>query len=267
MTARTTRSLLLVDAAWRLLGGIGVALMLSSLAVVAAEEADDSAENTTDEADEPGEGEEVTYQRYDYPFQPKPLEERGDIFLSIIDRVAAEREIAALREAESNLPVVDGPEIEVTTGPVDDQADAEAHAAAILEEIRAHYTARNWRLALDASKRRLVELERLSARFNESTTLQRSVVMVRNYAQQAEEKVLYEEARTAFNALELRIVGIIWAEDQDSLAIIAGEPVARGVNDRVRGTVIQSIDRNQVSFLFAYNRRKYTFLRYIGEDF
>ena len=108
-------------------------------------------------------------------------------------------------------------------------------------------------------------MERLSLRYQKSEVLSRSVVMVRNYAQLAEEKVLYEEPEY-FNALDLRIEGIIWSEGQSSLAIIAGEPIARGVQDRVRGTVIQAIDRNQVSS-FPYNRRKYTFLRYIGEDF
>jgi hypothetical protein len=88
---------------------------------------------------------------------------------------------------------------------------------------------------------------------------------IKRYQTQAEEAKIYEEAQAKFDALGLRIEGILWSAT-GSLAVISGEPRARAINDRVKDCVIISIDTNRVDFLFHYNRRRFEFQRYVGED-
>ena len=91
------------------------------------------------------------------------------------------------------------------------------------------------------------------------------VEKIKRYQTQAEEAKIYEEAQAKFDALGLRIEGILWSAT-GSLAVISGEPRARAINDRVKDCVIISIDTNRVDFLFHYNRRRFEFQRYVGED-
>jgi len=88
---------------------------------------------------------------------------------------------------------------------------------------------------------------------------------IKRYQTQAEEAKIYEEAQAKFDALGLRIEGILWSAT-GSLAVISGEPRARAINDRVKDCVIISIDTNRVDFLYHYNRRRFEFQRYVGED-
>ena len=88
---------------------------------------------------------------------------------------------------------------------------------------------------------------------------------IKRYQTQAEEAKIYEEAQAKFDALNLRIEGILWSAT-GSLAVISGEPRARAINDRVKDCVIISIDTNRVDFLYHYNRRRFEFQRYVGED-
>ena len=88
---------------------------------------------------------------------------------------------------------------------------------------------------------------------------------IKRYQTQAEDARIYEEAQAKFDALGLKIEGVLWSAT-GSLAVISGEPRARAINDRVKDCVIISIDTNRVDFLYHYNRRRFEFQRYVGED-
>ena len=87
----------------------------------------------------------------------------------------------------------------------------------------------------------------------------------KRYRTQAEEAKIYEEAQAKFDALGLKIEGILWSATS-SMAIVGGETRALKLNDRVKDCVIINIDTNRVDFLFHYNRRRFEFQRYVGED-
>ena len=88
---------------------------------------------------------------------------------------------------------------------------------------------------------------------------------MKRYRAQAEEAKIFEEAQEKFDALGLRVEGILWSP-VGSLAVINGEPRARAINERVKDCVIINIDTNRVDFLFHYNRRRFEFQRYVGEE-
>lgn len=86
----------------------------------------------------------------------------------------------------------------------------------------------------------------------------------KRYHTQATEAKEYEEAQAKFDALGLKIEGILWSPE-GSLAVINGEPRALKINERAKDCVIINIDTNRVDFLFHYNRRRFEFQRYVGE--
>jgi hypothetical protein len=102
-------------------------------------------------------------------------------------------------------------------------------------------------------------------KYEENEAVRKEIERVKGFRTQAEEAKIREEAQAKFDALDLRIEGILWSPEQ-SLAVISGEPRARGINERVKDCVIINIDTNRVDFLFHYNRRRFEFQRYVGEQ-
>ena len=96
--------------------------------------------------------------------------------------------------------------------------------------------------------------------------VQAAATRITTYRDQAEEALTRNEAQEQFDALGLRIEGILWSEGGSRLAIIAGEPRAVGVNERVKDCVIINIDTDRVDFRFHYKRKRFEFPRYVGED-
>jgi hypothetical protein len=117
----------------------------------------------------------------------------------------------------------------------------------------------------DAIKAAEASLKRLEPRVGEDSTIAQIVQKMKRYREQAVEAKILEEAQAKFDALGLRIEGILWSPS-GSLAVINGEPRARAINERVKDCVIINIDTNRVDFLFHYNRRRFEFQRYVGED-
>ena len=82
----------------------------------------------------------------------------------------------------------------------------------------------------------------------------------------AEDALMRVEAEESFDSLGLKVEGILWSENGTRLALIAGEPHALAVNDRVKDCVIVVIDTDRVEFRYHYKRKRFEFPRYVGED-
>lgn len=96
--------------------------------------------------------------------------------------------------------------------------------------------------------------------------VQAAMTRITTYRDQADEAITRNEAQEQFDALGLKIEGILWSEGGSRLAIIAGESRAIGVNERVKDCVIINIDTDRVDFRFHYKRKRFEFPRYVGED-
>lgn len=120
--------------------------------------------------------------------------------------------------------------------------------------------ARRWDEGIQECDIGLKALEKYAANDVAKEYLQR----FKDYRLQIEEAKIYEEAQASFDALGLKVEGILWAPE-GSLAVIGGEPRALKINEKARDCVIINIDTNRVDFLFIHNRRRFEFQRYVGE--
>ncbi|MDA3961862.1 MAG: hypothetical protein PF961_13820 [Planctomycetota bacterium] len=189
-------------------------------------------------------------------------EERRDVFLSMVDVLKAERQLDDILNENDNVVQTPGgsPVVPIDA---DDKGAAVEWAKQAVAEVETHIRNESWERAMDTAERHLNRLSAFLEKFPREGALTESETMLRQYYVLAENKKLYEEARAQFEALGLRIEGIIWSAEQPSLAIISGEPVARGINDRVRGTVIKNIDQNRVDFMYSYRQRRFHFQLYL----
>ncbi len=104
------------------------------------------------------------------------------------------------------------------------------------------------------------------ARFSDDEEVNRVIERLKHYQVQADEAKTYEEAQAKFDALGLKVEGILWDPQKGSMAVIGGEGRALRLNDRVKDCVIINIDTNRVDFLFHFNRKRFEFQRFVGED-
>lgn len=91
------------------------------------------------------------------------------------------------------------------------------------------------------------------------------VVSIRTYRAQAEEAKVRDDAQLAFDALKLRILGVLWSQDGARMALVDGENRALVVNDRVKDCVIINIDQDRVDFRFHFGRRRFEFPVYVEQ--
>lgn len=147
-------------------------------------------------------------------------------------------------------------------GPGDDIAGLRQWAKEELARVESFIFERKWDDALKATE---ADLKKLQPRVGEDAVIAQITEKLKRYRAQAEEAKIFEEAQAKFDALGLRVEGILWSP-AGSLAVISGEPRARAINERVKDCVIINIDTNRVDFLFHYNRRRFEFQRYVGED-
>jgi len=153
------------------------------------------------------------------------------------------------------------------TGPTgkpvgDDIAGLRQWAKDELARIESFIFERKWDDALKATE---ADIKKLQPRVGEDSIIAQITEKMKRYRAQAEEAKIFEEAQAKFDALGLQVEGILWSPS-GSLAVISGEPRARAINERVKDCVIINIDTNRVDFLFHYNRRRFEFQRYVGED-
>ena len=146
--------------------------------------------------------------------------------------------------------------------PGDDLAQLREWAKQELARVETFIFERKWDDALKATE---TDLKKLQPRVGDDATIAQITEKLKRYRAQAEEAKIFEEAQAKFDALGLKVEGILWSP-AGSLAVISGEPRARAINERVKDCVIINIDTNRVDFLFHYNRRRFEFQRYVGEE-
>lgn len=147
-------------------------------------------------------------------------------------------------------------------GPSDEIDKLREWAKGELARVEAFIFERKWDDALKATE---ADLKKLQPRVGDDSTISQITEKLKRYRAQAEEAKIFEEAQAKFDALGLKVEGILWSP-AGSLAVISGEPRARAINERVKDCVIINIDTNRVDFLFHYNRRRFEFQRYVGEE-
>ncbi|MCK6490172.1 MAG: hypothetical protein L6R48_17945 [Planctomycetes bacterium] len=149
-----------------------------------------------------------------------------------------------------------------------DVSDALAWATAELDRIESLVAQRHFEDALKSTEAAAKRLDR----FANEAGVDKVIVRLKVFRDQALEALIRNEAQAAFDALALRIDGILWAENGTRLAIMRGEPRAVGVNDRVKDCTVINIDTDRVDFRFHYRSsrseqsRRFEFPRYVGED-
>lgn len=185
----------------------------------------------------------------------EPPAGRPDIFVDLEQKLELERTLletpAATVAVQNVLPSGDAAKIDAAL----EWGRREA------ERIEAMVLARKWDDAITASDNAVKALEKYQA----NPGVQELIERFKRYRQQAEEAKIYEEAQATFDALGIKVEGILWSPD-GSLAVLAGEPRALKINDRSKDCVIINIDTNRVDFLFHYKRRRFEFQRYVGEE-
>lgn len=192
------------------------------------------------------------------PFSQLAEEEKWTFVPS--DRADIFRDLEAILQGELDTKTVKN-----TTGAkplTDDIPGLREWAKGELARVESFIFERKWD---DAIKSTEAGLKRLQPRVGEDSTIAQITEKMKRYRAQAEEAKIFEEAQAKFDALGLQIEGILWSP-AGSLAVISGEPRARAINERVKDCVIINIDTSRVDFLFHYNRRRFEFQRYVGED-
>ncbi|MBA3707921.1 MAG: hypothetical protein H0W83_03760 [Planctomycetes bacterium] len=127
--------------------------------------------------------------------------------------------------------------------------------------IEGFMSQRKWE---DAIKVADIEIKQLQV--SDDPEIVKYIATIKGYRDQAQDALTRDEAQAAFDALGLKVVGIMWSETGTRLALIAGEPRALGINDRVKDCVIINIDTDRVDFRYHFKRKRFEFPRYVGED-
>ncbi len=144
----------------------------------------------------------------------------------------------------------------------ENQEDISAYYKRQIERIDGLINERKWE---DALRQTDEAIKKISARAltPEFTNM---LSVLHGYEDQIKDALERDEAEARFDSLHLKIEGILWAQDGPRLVLIEGEPRPLGLNDRVKDCVIINIDTDRVDFRFHYNRKRFEFPRYVGED-
>lgn len=197
----------------------------------------------------------------DGPFSQLAEEEKWT-FDPPVNRQDIFYDLEALLESQLGTELVNQKQQPGGQRPSDEIEALREWAKAELARIETFIFERKWDDALKATE---TDLKKLQPRVGDDATIAQITEKMKRYRAQAEEAKIFEEAQAKFDALGLRVEGILWSPS-GSLAVISGEPRARALNERVKDCVIINIDTNRVDFLFHYNRRRFEFQRYVGED-
>jgi hypothetical protein len=171
-------------------------------------------------------------------------------------------DLEAMLESQLGIEIANQKSDPGLRGPGDDLEALREWAKRELTRVEGFIFERKWDDALKATE---VDIKKLQPRSGDDSTIAQITEKLKRYRAQAEDAKIYEEAQAKFDALGLRVEGILWSP-AGSLAVISGEPRARAINERVKDCVIINIDTNRVDFLFHYNRRRFEFQRYVGEE-
>ena len=179
-----------------------------------------------------------------------------------VNRVDIFYDLEAMLEKQFGSELVDQRIIPGVRAPGDEINQLREWAKGELSRIEGFIFERKWD---DALKTTESGIKKLQPRVGDDSAIAQITDKMKRYRAQAEEAKIFEEAQEKFDALGLRVEGILWSP-VGSLAVINGEPRARAINERVKDCVIINIDTNRVDFLFHYNRRRFEFQRYVGEE-
>ncbi len=127
--------------------------------------------------------------------------------------------------------------------------------------VRQLIGARRYEEAMRAADATLKQLEPHLLR----TDVAPLIVSIRTYRAQAEEAKIRDDAQAAFEALKIRVLGILWSQDGSRMAIVDGESRAVIVNDRVKDCAVINIDQDRVDFRFVFGRRRFEFPVYVAD--
>ncbi len=185
-------------------------------------------------------------------WQFEPVSGRIDPFFDREAVLKAEAEIRQAQEKESA-------ETAATANP---NADIMAYAAAELTRVNGLLANQKYEEAIRIADAALKRLEKNA----DLPEIQAFSTQIQASRDQADNALTRNEAQAQFDALGLRIEGILWSESGNRLAILSGESRAVGINERVKDCVIINIDTDRVDFRFHYKRKRFEFPRYVGED-
>jgi hypothetical protein len=185
-------------------------------------------------------------------WQFEPLPGRIDPFYDRESVLRVERELRDLQEKESQQ----------ATAAVNPNADVLVYAAAEQSRIESLVAAKRFEEAIRTADLALKRLERNA----DLPEVQAAMARITTFRDQADDALTRDEAQAQFDALGLKIEGILWSETGTRLVILTGEAKAVGVNERVKDCVIINIDTDRVDFRFHYKRKRFEFPRYVGED-
>ena len=177
---------------------------------------------------------------------------RPDIFFDFQQQLVLEKG-SAIRIPDSTGVHVEDPKA------VEDPADIAKEA---VQRIEVFMSQRKWDEAIKVCDQATKKLANVIGNAEVAKYLQ----VIKGYQDQAQDALLRYEAQAAFDALNLKVEGILWSENGPRLTLITGEPRAVGVNDRVKDCVIINIDTDRVDFRYHYKRKRFEFPRYVGED-
>lgn len=128
--------------------------------------------------------------------------------------------------------------------------------------IRQLVAARKYEDAMKAADNALKPLEP----FLSKPEISSIIVSIRTYRAQAEEAKVRDDAQAAFEALKIRVLGVLWSQDGQRMTIVDGENRALSVNDRVKDCVVINIDQDRVDFRFVFGRRRFEFPVYVDQS-
>jgi len=192
----------------------------------------------------------------DWAFNPTPG--RPDVFYDYQSFLTLTQEMRAQEEsseaARTGLPTM-------TTGQATSETAIELGKATIvqLDLLLGQHKYEDAEKIADASLKKLEP-------FSSNAEINHYIERIKADHDLAEDALLRVEAEESFDSLGLKVEGILWSENGTRLALIAGEPHALAVNDRVKDCVIVVIDTDRVEFRYHYKRKRFEFPRYVGED-
>lgn len=189
----------------------------------------------------------------------RPSIGRPDVFIDLEALLVAQK-AAKTQAAEIKRNAVTGKAGDQPTG-----TDIEQLVAWAKEEdarVRQLVAGRKYEEAMKAADAALKSLEPHLVRPDVAAV----IVSIRTYRAQAEEAKIRDDAQAAFEALKIRILGVLWSQDGMRMAIVDGENRALTVNDRVKDCAVINIDQDRVDFRFVFGRRRFEFPVYVDQS-
>lgn len=198
-----------------------------------------------------------------------PPHQRRDVFYDLEKVYDAKRRLAALKEEQRRDIPVD-PEVLIT---VDDVDKAIERANQLLPQIESAMQQKDWNGAIRHADIGLELITGVHGSNPDHIQLTRLLEQFTRLRSKAVDEKLYEEARLAFELLDIRLQGILWSADQAPLAILEHPDPAKTqklpdiyqVQDRILDCTIIAIDVNRVDFAYRYKQRRFEFRVYLED--